>query len=74
MNFLSACYCELFECSTTVSMMHIMKQVSFWNWYLHGVPEEETDTMLCFVWKLCFMSVDMSVLRIRGMHLQKIPC
>jgi len=27
-------------------MMHIMKQVSFQNWYLHGVSDDETDTML----------------------------
>jgi hypothetical protein len=27
-------------------MMHIMKQVSFQNWCLHGVCDDETDTTL----------------------------
>lgn len=26
--------------------MHIMKQVSFWYWYLRGACDEETDTTL----------------------------
>ena len=61
MNYLPTCYYELSELNTTTnSKTHIMKQVSFQNWNLHGAHDEETDTTLfCFVWMLRFMSVDM---------------
>jgi hypothetical protein len=46
MNYLPACCYEMSEQSTTNSKMHIMKQVCFQNWNLHGERDERTNTTL----------------------------
>jgi len=54
-------------------MMHIMKQVSFQIWNIHGARDEETDTKLVMFCVEALLHVSGYVNFQDVIHLQKIP-